>query len=77
MNKTLRIDGFEDRVQLAVGTWMANGHTIKELGTQMGISRSHLHPMNQWGSGKVARFCAVTGESADWLLGLRSNRYDR
>lgn len=72
MKTTKKIEGFHKRVMIVLNkTIERKGMTPKEIAHAMGIKRSHLYVDNQWGSFKVARFCAVTGCSADWLLGLR------
>lgn len=77
MNRSIKIAGFAERKKLVLDEWRASGKSIQSLANKMGAPRTHMYDDYMWGSGKVARFCAVTGESADWLLGLRSNRYDR
>ena len=72
MKTTKKIYGFHDRVQLAINLAIAKkGLTTSIIANEMGINKNHLYSDNQWGSYKVMKFCAVTGVSADWLLGLR------
>lgn len=63
MKTTKKIEGFNDRAMIVLNKTIARkGLTPKEIAHAMGI---------HWGGYKIAKFCAVTGCSADWLLGLR------
>ena len=73
MNRRFKIEGYEDRLKLAI---TASGMTKYEIAKRMGVDRKvFCHSRDaQMNSGTLARFCAVTGESADWLLGLKKER---
>ena len=71
MQRRIVIEGYKERLEEAV---YQSGMTKKEIARLMGMDRKVLLPKSygwQMGSGALARFCAVTGVSADWMLGLR------
>ena len=72
--KTL-IYGFWDRVNEVIAE---DGRSKNEIARRMGCDRKTLYPsgatMNPL---YLARFCFVTGVSADYLFGLKSQKYFR
>lgn len=74
MKKHYLIEGFHERKDQVLYEWVESGRKIKEIADAMGIARNHVYDRVNWSSGKLAKFCAVTGESADWLLGLKKER---
>ena len=74
MKRAFPIEGFTERVRLVLAEWEISGKKVSNITDYMGIRRNHIYDTHTWGSGKLARFCAVTGESADWILGLRRDR---
>lgn len=75
MNRSVMIYGFEERVREVCNEWQASGRRMEDLADLMGIGRSHLYTSgHMWQGYKIAKFCAVTGVSADWLLGLKEER---
>jgi len=69
-NANTLIRGFWDRMDEAV---IRSGMTKTEIAKRMGVHRHFLHSEHSKGvnSGYLAKFCGVTGASADWLLGLK------
>lgn len=66
------IYGFWDRVEEVVS---ASGMVKAEIARQMGYDRRALCPCNRsqiLNGHALAKFCAITNVSADWLLGLKS-----
>lgn len=68
MKKTIYIEGYYDRLDEAC---RRSGMTKNEIALRCCFSRKVLYPGRMMNSGYLARFCAVTDTSADWLLGLR------
>ena len=68
MKKSIYIEGFYDRLDEAC---RRSGMTKNEIAIRCCFSRKVLYPGRMMNSGYLARFCAVTNTSADWLLGLR------
>ena len=71
MRRNNLIYGFWDRMEEAM---FKSGMTKLEISRRMGVDRKTLyapHDRRSLNSGYLARFCAVTGVSADWLLGLK------
>lgn len=71
MKKKLKIEGFAERLDQAIE---ASGMSRNQIASLMGMERKVLLPLTtgcQMGSGALAKFCAITGVSADWLLGLK------
>lgn len=69
MKTTVKIEGFAERLDQAIE---ASGLSKKEIARRMKMDYKVLMPYGwQMGSGALARFCSVTGVSADWMLGLR------
>lgn len=69
-NRSIYIQGYDERVHRAI---VESGMTKLEVARKMGCDHKTVLPargvmMNSW---NLARFCAVTGVSADWILGLR------
>ena len=68
-NTNTLIRGFWDRMDEAV---IRSGMTKKEITARMGVHRHFLNSDSRGiNSGYLAKFCGVTGTSADWLLGLK------
>lgn len=71
MKTTVKIEGFAERLDQAIE---ASGMSRNQIASLMGMERKVLLPLTtgcQMGSGALAKFCAITGVSADWLLGLK------
>lgn len=68
MKKSIYIEGYYDRLDEAC---RRSGMTKNEIALRCCFSRKVLYPGRMMNSGYLARFCAVTDTSADWLLGLR------
>ena len=71
MQRRIVIEGYKERLEEAV---YQSGMTKKEIARLMGMDRKVLQPENrycQMGAGALMKFCAITGVSADWMLGLR------
>ena len=60
---------YEERLEKAIEK---SGLSKTQIATRCGIDRKCFYPYNHrmMTSGNLAKFCAVTGVSADWLLGL-------
>lgn len=50
------------------------GLTKSQICKQMGFDRKALYDTSVFSVLKLARFCAVTGADANWLLGLTERR---
>lgn len=71
MNRRIVIEGFNERLELAIAE---SGMNRSEIARMMGMNRKVLIPSTtgcQMSLGPLAKFCAITGVSADWMLGLR------
>ena len=72
------IAGFWDKVEMTVGK---TGLTKKQIAERMGTGRKVLNFTRYddrcMSALSLIRFCAVTGVSADWLLGLTDDACDR
>lgn len=72
MKKGILIEGFWDRVD---SVCYKSGLSKTEIARRIGCNRKALmqNQMNgaMMNSGYLAKFCAVTGASADYLLGLK------
>ena len=70
MKKRILIEGFWDRVD---SVCYKSGLSKTEIARRIGCDRKTLMRMNSamMNSGYLAKFCAITGTSADYLLGLR------
>lgn len=71
MQRRIVIEGYKERLEEAV---YQSGMTKKEIARLMGMGRKVLQPDTiycQMGAGALMRFCAITGVSADWMLGLK------
>lgn len=69
MKRATMIYGFWERIEQVIA---ADGRTKEQLAELMGCERKVLY--NRGGAMHatyIARFCAVTGASADYLLGLK------
>lgn len=67
-NKTTRIFGFEKRVNEAIAD---SGMSKRQIALKMDRNKAFFYKSNySWNAGTLMKFCAVTGASADWLLGL-------
>ena len=74
MNKPFRIEGYDQRLSQAIEE---SGLSALEIAKRMGVSRKTVQPGTRacgMHSSNLARFCSVTGVSADWLLGLRRDK---
>lgn len=67
MNKAVKIQGYEDRVREAVEL---SGLTFSEIALRMDRRRQLFYTGTQMNLGNLAKFCAITGVSADYILGL-------
>jgi transcriptional regulator with XRE-family HTH domain len=71
------IFGFWDRFDEAC---KQSGMTKAEISRRMGVDRKTLynpHDSRSMNSGYLAKFCGVTGVSADYLLGLSNTNKER
>lgn len=71
MKTKMKIEGYAERLDQAIE---ASGMSRNQIARLMGMERKVLLPLTtgcQMGSGALAKFCAITGVSADWLLGLK------
>ena len=72
--KTL-IYGFWDRMNEII---LEDGRSKNEIARLMNVDRKNLYNLGYTMNPLyLARFCAVTGASADYLLGLKSEKYYR
>lgn len=69
MKKREYVEGFWDRINVAV---RQSGLSKIEITDRMGVNRKLLYGTDceNISSLNLARFCAVTGTDANWLLGL-------
>lgn len=70
MDKGVYIQGFWERLDEAVAQ---SGKSKVQIAQQIGCERKALIRSGHnrmLHSGYLARFCAVTGVSSDWMLGL-------
>ena len=73
--KSNYIEGFYERMDQICYEQNCSKQDIAE---RMGYDRKALYPSQDgWGALKLARFCAVTGADANWLLGLSRERKDK
>ena len=72
--KSIYIEGFRDRLfEVCDYTGLSKTQLAKLCGFDRKTFYDDYQKFNsQMNSGYLARFCAVTGASADWLLGLKS-----
>ena len=77
-NRTFENDGFWDRIEEAVKD---SGMSKAQIAEKMGVERKALYASKSakgdtrsWHSGRLASFCKITGVSADWLLGLSTQK---
>lgn len=72
MEKGIYIEGFWERLEEAV---RESGLTKTEIARRIGCDRKSLYELSgahrMPHAGYMAKFCAVTKVSADWLLGLK------
>lgn len=71
MNRHQRVEGLQERVDQVC---FETGMTKPQLCKQMGFDRKALYDSSGFSTLKLARFCAVTGADANWLLGLSRER---
>ena len=71
MNRSARVEGLQERVDQVC---FESGLTKPQLCKQMGFDRKSLYDSSGFSVLKLARFCAVTGADANWLLGLSGER---
>ena len=71
MNRKNYINGFFERVDQVC---FESGLTRSEICKRMGYDRKALYESSGFSTLKLARFCAVTGTDANWLLGLSRER---
>lgn len=72
MNRTIEIEGFWERLDQAVNE---SGKTKTEIAKTCGFDRkSFYRRQGMPHAGFIARFCAETAVSADWLLGLERRK---
>ena len=64
------IEGFWDRIEVAVAR---SGMSKREITDRMCVNRKLLYGTDRENISSlyVAKFCAVTGTDANWLLGLK------
>lgn len=69
-NRSIYTQGYDERVNRAI---VETGMSKAEVARKMGCDKKTVHTTRgvMMNSGNLARFCAVTGVSADWILGLR------
>jgi hypothetical protein len=70
MKKNTYIKGFHERLDKACHN---SGLSKAEIARRGGFDRKTLHPLphQMMGSAYIAKFCAVTGTDANWLLGVK------
>lgn len=76
MNKSKYIEGFYERLEEACSQY---GETKVEIARRCGFDRKILMGVcrnRMMNSGNLARFCALTGTDANWLLGVTNARKD-
>lgn len=71
MNRHQQVEGLWERVEQVC---FETGMTKPQLCKQMGFDRKSLYDSSGFSVLKLARFCAVTGTDANWLLGLSRER---
>ena len=74
MKKTCYIEGFSERMDEAI---YEAGFSKVELAKLIGCDRRSLYTPctnRMLSSGYLAKLCAYTNVSADWLLGLSKNK---
>ena len=72
-NRSNLIEGMQERVEQVC---VESGMTKKELCEKMEFDRKALYGEG-FSTLKLARFCAVTGTDANWLLGLSRERKEQ
>lgn len=77
MKRSSPVEGFHERKWQVINEWIAKGRSIHEITDYMGMRRQYIYRDVNWSLGRLARFCAITGESADWMLGLTRERRRR
>lgn len=74
MSEHIKINGFWDRVNQAIDDSGKNKSQIsKECGFQRGVLQGESDN-RMLSVGSLAKFCSVTGVSADWILGLKREK---
>lgn len=71
MNRHQQVEGLWERVEQAC---FETELTKREICKRMGFDRKSLYDSSGFSVLKLARFCAVTGTDANWLLGLSRER---
>ena len=69
MKRKGHIEGFWDRINIAV---IRSGMSKRQITDRMNVNRKLLYGTDRENISSlyVAKFCAVTGTDANWLLGL-------
>lgn len=70
MKSSIYIAGYKERLNQAC---LDSGLNKSEIARRAGFNRKTLCPTEHvmMGSGYLAKFCAVTGTDANWLLGIK------
>lgn len=69
MKKRGYVEGFWDRINVAV---RQSGLSKREITDRMGVERKLLYGTDRANISalNLAKFCAITGTDANWMLGL-------
>ena len=72
MKKRGYVEGFWDRVNVVCAR---SGMSKQEITMRMGVNRKLLYGSDRANISSLylARFCAVTGADANWMLGLKGS----
>ena len=72
MKKRGYVEGFWDRVDVVCAR---SGMSKQEITMRMGVNRKLLYGSDRANISSLylARFCAVTGADANWMLGLKGS----
>lgn len=74
MSEHIKLEGFWERIDETI---VDSGLSKTEIARRSGFERRVLNGASEnrmMSVGSLARFCAVTNVSADWILGLRSEK---
>lgn len=74
MNRHQQVEGLWERVEQVC---FETGMTKREICKRMGFDRKALYDSSGFSTLKLARFCAVTGADANWLLGVTRERNEK
>lgn len=74
MNRHQQVEGLWERVDQVC---FETGMTKPQLCKRMGFDRKALYDSSGFSTLKLARFCAVTGADANWLLGVTRERNEK